>query len=68
MNFEQLTESTRAAITKTEAAEIMGIDPRTVGRGIDEGAIPAIKIGRRVLIPRLPFLQMLTGEKFHSAA
>ncbi|MDZ7917598.1 MAG: helix-turn-helix domain-containing protein [Rhodococcus sp. (in: high G+C Gram-positive bacteria)] len=55
-----LKKSTAAALTRTEVAEVFGIDKRTVTRGIDDGTIPAIKIGRRVLIPREPLLAMLT--------
>lgn len=57
-----LQNSTAATITVADTAEVMGVDPRTVGRGIDEGAIPAVKVGRRVLIPRLRLLAILTGS------
>lgn len=62
MTLEELQASTAATITRTAAAEVLGVNPRTVGRGIEDGSIPAIRIGRRVVIPRLPFLRMLTGE------
>lgn len=66
--LQKIEHSTQATITVKTAAEILEIDPRTVTRGIEEGAIPAIKIGRRIVIPRKPFLRMLTGESAEAAA
>lgn len=47
-----------AALSKREAAEIAGVDVRTLTKGIEDGSIPSIRIGRRVLIPRAPFLAL----------
>lgn len=44
------------AITRSVAAAALNVDPRTVTAGIENGTIPSVKLGRRVLIPRLPFL------------
>lgn len=60
MNLEDLKSSTAATITRQQAAEVLGVDPRTVTQGIADGAIPGIKIGRRTVIPREPFVAMLT--------
>lgn len=46
-------------LTQAEAAEVLGVDPRTVSRAISNGELPAIRIGRRVLIPRLRLLALL---------
>ena len=46
------------AITRAVGARALDIDVRTITRGIEEGTIPSVKIGRRVLIPRLPFLAL----------
>lgn len=62
MDLEQLAQSTCPTITVSAAAGVLGVDPRTVMRGVDEGTIPAIRLGRRVVIPRVPLLRMLTGE------
>lgn len=56
--LSRLQQSDVVAITRTEAAEILGIDIRTVTRAIKDGSIPSVRLGRRVLIPRLPFLAM----------
>lgn len=63
MSLQTLTLSDIAAMTKptlnrTEVASFMGCDPRTVTVGIQDGTIPAIKLGRRVLIPREKFLKL----------
>ncbi|KUF06775.1 helix-turn-helix domain-containing protein [Leucobacter sp. G161] len=55
-------ESTLAAITRAEAGAIAGVDPRTITAGIKDGTIPAIKLGRRVLIPREKFIKLFEVE------
>ncbi|PKQ22321.1 MAG: DNA-binding protein [Actinobacteria bacterium HGW-Actinobacteria-5] len=41
--------------TTTEAAKLLRCDRRTVHRGIAEGTIPAVTIGRLVRIPAAAF-------------
>lgn len=62
LTLEDLQRSTSATITRTQAAEVMGIDPRTVSKGIADGTIPSIKIGRLQLIPREKFLALFETE------
>lgn len=50
--------SLAATITRIEAGAIAGVDPRTITAGIKDGTIPAIKLGRRVVIPREKFLKL----------
>lgn len=54
----ELRTSNAATITKKAAAAALGVDPRTVTVGIEDGTIPAIKLGRRVVIPREKFLKL----------
>lgn len=54
----ELRESTAATITMKTAAVVLGCDPRTVSAGIAEGSIPAVRLGRRVVIPRERFLAL----------
>lgn len=68
MTLDDLQTSTSATLTVTATGEILGLDPRTVMRGVEDGTIPAIRIGRRVVIPRLPLLKMLTGDEQTVAA
>ncbi|MGB2950409.1 MAG: helix-turn-helix domain-containing protein [Rhodococcus sp. (in: high G+C Gram-positive bacteria)] len=45
-------------ITRTEAARALGVDPRTITAGIENGTLPSVKLGRRVVIPREKFLRL----------
>ena len=38
---------------------MFGVDARTVTRALENGELPAVRLGRRVLIPRLPLLAAL---------
>ena len=58
-----LQASTAATIPIAAGAEILGVDERTVSRGMADGQIPCVAVGRRKLIPRLPVLAMLTGQQ-----
>jgi excisionase family DNA binding protein len=50
----------RLFITVDELAEIMHLDPRMVRRGIQEGEIPAVRVGRSTRIP-VPKVRALAG-------
>lgn len=63
ITLQWLKESTAATLTRTQVAKLFEIDVRTVTRGVAEGAIPSIKIGRRVMIPRELLLAMLTNAE-----
>lgn len=55
--WAELFTTDREVLNRAEVARLLAIDPRTVDHGIDDGTIPAVRIGRRVLIPRRPFLE-----------
>ena len=59
MDIDELRISRAAVVTVAEAASVFGVDARTVIRAIDNGELPALRLGRRVLIPRLPLLAAL---------
>jgi excisionase family DNA binding protein len=59
MSLEDIGQPEDAVITRSQAARLLKCDPRTVSRGIESGSIPAIKLGRRQVIPRTPFLKLL---------
>lgn len=61
MNLDEIRD--KAVITVTEAAELLGLDLRTVRHGCASGQIPSIKVGRRILIPVPRLLAMLEAEK-----
>lgn len=54
----ELRASHAATITMKTAAAVLGCDPRTVSAGIKDGSIPAIRLGRRQVIPRERFLTL----------
>ncbi len=54
--------SRAAVVTVAQAACVLGVDVRTVSRAIVNGELPALRLGRRVLIPRLPLLAALGVE------
>ncbi len=59
MDLEELRISRAAVVTVAQAASVFGVDVRTVTRAIENGELPALRLGRRVLIPRLPLLAAL---------
>jgi excisionase family DNA binding protein len=59
VNLEDLRTSRSAVVTVAQAAPVFGVDVRTVTRAIQNGELPALRLGRRVLIPRLPLLACL---------
>ena len=62
MNLDDLRTSRSAVVTVSQAASVFGVDMRTVTRAIENGELQAVRLGRRVLIPRLPLLAALGVE------
>ena len=62
VTLDDLRASRNAVITRAEAAAALGVDPRTITASIENGAIPSVKLGRRVVIPREKFLRIFDGE------
>lgn len=58
LTLNEIAAMTKPTLNRSEVASVMNVDPRTVTVGIQEGTIPAIKLGRRVLIPREKFLKL----------
>ena len=46
-----------------EAAQRLGVSVKTLHRAIARREIPVVKIGRRALVLRRPFDEMLSGAK-----
>lgn len=70
LSIERLRSSGCATVTIKEAAELVGVDPRTLNGAltIHGGDIPARRIGRRVVIPREAFLSWFDGSTVERAA
>lgn len=62
VTLDDLRASRNAVITRAEAAAALGVDPRTITASIENGSIPSVKLGRRVVIPREKFLRIFDGE------
>ncbi len=62
MTLADARNSDAAALTRAEVAAILNVDARTVTRGIESGEIPCLRLGRRRLVPREPFIALMSGE------
>lgn len=58
LTLEMLRASDKIAITRKEAAEALGVDPRTITAAINSGDIPSVKLGSRKVIPRAKFVRL----------
>ena len=58
----------REVLNRAEVATLRSLDPRTIDHAIADGAIPAVHVGRRVLIPRRPFLHAFGADDLTSSA
>lgn len=67
-NLDELLASDRATLTVRETALVLGVDQRTITRAIAAGELPALRIGRRVLIPRLRLVALLIDTDTAEAA
>lgn len=56
MNSEKLT------LTVTEMAQLLGLSRNSAYQGILTGEIPHVKVGKRILVPRLALEKMLQGS------
>jgi excisionase family DNA binding protein len=63
ITLDWVKKSNAAALTRQQVAELFDCDARTISRGIEDGSIPSIKLGRRVLIPREQLLALLVGPQ-----
>jgi excisionase family DNA binding protein len=59
MNLADLRTCQDAALTVTAVAGLLHLDERTVRRACDEGDLPCLKVGRRLLIPTEPLRHLL---------
>ena len=50
-------------ITVEEAAELLRISRNTAYEAVKRGEIPSVRVGRRILIPRISIMKMLGGEE-----
>ena len=67
MNLADLRTCQNAALTVTAVAGLLHLDERTVRRACEDGDLPRLKVGRRLLIPREPLLALLTTPLHNGA-
>lgn len=51
-----------AVLSVSECAKVLKISRGSAYQGVIQGSIPHIKIGRRILIPKLALQKMLEGN------
>jgi excisionase family DNA binding protein len=59
----KMNESDSLVLTPTETAELLRIGRGTAYEQIRLGVIPSIRIGRRILVPRVALMKMLETTK-----
>jgi excisionase family DNA binding protein len=62
MTLAELIASGRATITVEESAELLGIGRGTAYEAARAGQLPALHIGRRVLVSVPRLLELLEGQ------
>lgn len=55
-------ETTRLTISVEEAGRVLGISRSAAYSAVHAGQIPCLRIGKRMLVPRIPFEKMLGKE------
>lgn len=50
------------ALTYKDAAELVGVEPRTIKLGVERGTIPTVQLGPRRMIPRAALLKVFGVE------
>ncbi len=63
LDLDDLRSKRSLVITRQEAAEALGVDPRTITVSIEDGTIPSVKLGRRTVIPREKFLRLFDADE-----
>lgn len=58
-DLDWLRTTTKAALSRNEVAQVMGVDPRTVTRSVGLGELPSVRIGSRILIPTAALRKLL---------
>jgi excisionase family DNA binding protein len=57
------TDEQRATLTIPEAAKRLGIGRNSAYRAATNGELPTIRLGKRVLVPRVALEKLLEGRE-----
>jgi len=52
-------QNDKAVLTVNETAQILGLSRNSAYQGVTRGEIPSIKVGKRILIPRIALERLL---------
>ena len=66
MSLNDLIHCNLAVISHRQAAQVLGVDPRTVSAAVENNSIPNVRIGARKLIPVGPLCELL-GVRWEGA-
>ena len=70
MTLDDLRASHATVLTVTQTARLLTdldgdhLDERTVRRACEDGQLPCVRVGRRLLIPREPLLALLSTPRY----
>jgi excisionase family DNA binding protein len=56
------TKEVPATLTVGEAGELLGISRRSAYRAVERGQLPALRLGRRLVVPSVRLLEFLHGD------
>jgi len=56
------TSQNALALTMKDAADLIGVNYRTIKLGIENGTIPTVQLGPRLMIPRAALLRIFGVE------
>lgn len=64
MTLEEVRNSKKEMLTPTDVAPILGVHPYSLNNAKRNGTLEfkAMFVGRRLLIPRIPFLKYMEDE------
>lgn len=63
MDTQDMGQTTKKlTVTVQEAARMLGIGRATAYAGVRTGVIPSIRVGKRLLVPKLALERMLEGQ------
>jgi excisionase family DNA binding protein len=63
LNPETRTENGRVALSVTEVAKLLGISRALAYELVARGDLPALRLGRRVVVPRVALAALLGAER-----
>jgi excisionase family DNA binding protein len=57
-------DETSLVVTVQEAANLLGISRGLAYQLVREGVVPSIRLGRRLVIPRRPLIELVQGDHY----